>query len=154
MQIVNGQQYTLSFIPSGIDLSIMGSLADSVLKQLQDDGFPISQASARSNGIAGGFLSTNSIDVTFVYTGQATDDVSLGSSMASDLTDSFTTSSFNYNGATSGTPATSTTDAIKKVLGIDTANPTSFSTVAIIGIAILILIVAVFGFSEGAGARV
>jgi hypothetical protein len=154
MQITSGNQYTLSFIPSGVDLSITGSLADAVLKQLQDDGFPITQASAKSNGIAGGFLSTNSIDVTFQYTGQATDDASLGAAMASDLNDNFTTSSFTYNGATSGAPVTTTTDALKNMLGIGTGTPTSFSTVAIIAVGILILLIAVFGFSEGAGARV
>ena len=162
MQVTSGNQYTFSFVPSGIDLSgPFSSQADAVVKQLLDSGFPISGATGKSNGTAGGYLGTSSIDVTFTYNGGDTDSDSLGKAMASNLTDNFSTASFDFNGAMAG-PAENVglLDSIKARLGITsggsakTATSPSLTTIVVGAIAILVLLVFVFGFSQGLANKV
>lgn len=160
MQIVADREYTFSFTPSGVDLSNpFASQSDAVVSQLQSAGFPLAGITAKSNGLFGGYLSTSSIDVTFTYQGAATDDVSLGNAMADNLTESFSTASFTYAGATAGAAKnTGLLDTVKAAIGITSggsaSSATSLSTIAIIGVAILLLAVAVYSFAGAAAEKV
>lgn len=159
MQIVPGAQYTFSFRISGTYLGF-GSPADDAITALESSGFPLSMATGKTQGGIGGILGGDSIEITATYNGTATDDGSLGAAMASTLTDNFTALTFTYDGASGGAASNSSwIDKLKSILGITSGGSASTATPSwtwiIVGlVAVLLLLVAAFGFSFGAGEHV
>lgn len=149
MQILKGQHYTFIFTPSGIDLSgPFSEQGTAVIKSLVDAGFPLGNPTWSQGGTGLGYLIVGQIAVSFTYNGTETDDSSLGEAMQNQLNSDFTLSSFNYENAEAGdVPASGSPTEIAKSVP-------SLPTLGIGALAIVVLLVAVFAFSESVGARV
>jgi hypothetical protein len=146
MQVQTGQHYTFSFTPGGIDLSgPFSSLGNSVVQSLIDAGFPLQGATASQAGDLLGYATVKDINISFTYTGAVTESDTLGQAMADHLNADFFSTSFTFSGAQGGEVAApgSLTDLTK--------NLPSATSIGIGVVAIGLIALLVFGFSEGLG---
>lgn len=159
MILTNGNQYTMNFSLTGTYWGV-GSAANDAANQLVTDGFPVSGITAKTNGGLGGLFGGDSIDITFVYTGADTDDASFGNACATDMASGFAQMTFTYTGVTAGAAKNNNIlDTAKSLIGVNSggsagSNMPNTSTLLLIAGGFLLLLVAIFGFSEGFGNRV
>ncbi len=159
MNMVSGGRYTLSFAPSGIDLS--GPFSDqgtAVVDSLIKGGFPLGNPTWTQGGTGLGYLNISDINVSFVYNGTDTDSDTLGQAMASELNADFSLSSFTYSGAVGenvaapGSATATAQEAAAAAAAAAKAALPSTSTIVIV-VAIGLLAVAVYSFSGAAASK-
>jgi len=153
MQIQKGKTYTFNFSTIGSDPWTVGRNDALLSKAVFDAGFPVSVITGSESGGSTGYAN---ISMSFVYNGQDTDSDTLGNAMQDAINspglggDLIVTFESADSEDTTGSTAAAIDAGVTKVKAA-IPNPT---TLGIGALFILLLVVAVFAFSESVGARV